>query len=320
MTEAVSAAIGTGGRGAGRVRGRTGAWMRGQGFWLALMSPVLLFLIVTQFWPLVDTSRISVFDYQPTRSPDSTFVGVQNYVDLFLNDRRFWIITRNSFLWMLGSTAVQVVVGTAGALVLNMNLRLRGLWRGLMMVPWVTPVVVVAIIWRWMFDGGENGLVNYYLGQAGLLSDPLVWLSSDVWVWPVVLLASTWKGTPFVILLVLAGLQSLPGELIESARVDGAGAFKRFRYVVLPHLRPTLAVTTLIALVTVWFKFELIWALTTGGPAFATTILPIYVFTQAFRDFNFGMAGAVATIAMLTLLTVVGVLGLLTRLRKEGSS
>ena len=295
-------------------------WFRRQGFWLALMMPVLVFLIGAQFWPLFDTFRISLFNYQPTRSPDSTFVGVQNYVDLFLNVRKFWIITRNSFVWMVGSTLVQMVLGTAAALVLNQNIRLRGMWRGLMMVPWVTPVVVVAIIWRWLFDGGNNGLVNYYLGKAGIIDDPIVWLASDTWVWHVVLLASTWKGTPFVILLVLAGLQSLPGELVESARVDGANAVQRFRYVTLPHLAPILAVTGLIALVTVWFKFELIWALTTGGPAFATTILPIYVFTQAFRDFNFGMAGAVATIALAMLLFVVGILVVAARLRRGKTS
>lgn len=317
MTQVTQAVGSTGLPAPERRRPRARKWFRDQGFWVLLMAPVLVFLLASQFWPLIDTTRISVFDYQPTRSPDSTFIGLQNYVDLFMNDRRFWTITRNSFLWMIGSTVSQMVLGTAGALILNMNIRFRGLWRGLMMVPWVTPVVVVAIIWRWMFDGGSNGIVNYYLEGAGVIEEPLVWLSSNIGAWLVLLLASLWKGTPFVILLVLAGLQSLSSELTESARVDGAGAVQRFRYVILPHLRPTLVVTSLIALVTVWFKFELIWALTTGGPSFATTILPIYVFTQAFRDFNFGMAGAVATIAMLMLLVVVGILAAMSRVRKE---
>jgi multiple sugar transport system permease protein len=304
------------GRAPERPPARGARWFQRQGFWLLLMLPALAFLVVSQFYPLLDTARVSLFDDRPTRPGPAEFVGLDNYVELLTEDRRFWTIVRSSFIWMIGSTLLQMVLGTAAAMVLNLNLRLRALWRGLLMVPWVTPVVVVAIIWRWMFDGRPGGLINFYLERAGAIDDPIVWLASDTWVWPVLLLASTWKGLPFVALIVLAALQSVPKDVLEAAEVDGANRVQRFRYVTLPHLRPTLFVTGLIALVTVWFKFELIWALTKGGPGFATSILPTYVYQQAFRDFDFGMGGAVATIAMVLLLLFVGLYALLFRQRR----
>jgi multiple sugar transport system permease protein len=281
------------------------------------MAPVLVFLAAAQFYPLLETVRLGFTNHRATAPGETRFVGLDNYTTLLTEDPRFWPIVRNSFVWVLLSVALQLVIGTLAALVLNMNLRLRALWRGLLMVPWVTPVVVVAIIWRWLFDGGDSGLVNYYLGRAGLVDDPIVFLSSDFWVWPVLLLASTWKGVPFVTLLVLASLQSIPREIVESAQVDGANKLQRFRYVTVPHIRPTLFVTGMISLVTTWFKFEIIWALTNGGPGFATSILPTYVYTWAFERFDFGMAGAVATIAMVIVLTLAAAYALILREKED---
>ena len=297
--------------------GRWTRWYNSRGFWLLLMAPVLIFLAAAQFYPLMETVRLGMTNSKATAPGQSGFVGLQNYTTLLTADPRFWEIVRNSFVWVLLSVALQLIVGTLGALVLNMNLRLRALWRGLLMVPWVTPVVVVAVIWRWMFDGGSGGLVNYYLERLGVIDDPIVFLSSDVWVWPVLLLASTWKGVPFVTLLVLAALQSIPGEVVESAQMDGANKLQRLRYVTLPHLRPTLFVTGMISLVTTWFKFEIIWALTNGGPGFATSILPTYVYTWAFERFDFGMAGAVATIAMVVVLALAAAYALILREKEE---
>jgi multiple sugar transport system permease protein len=279
-----------------------------------LISPVLLYLLAAQFYPLVETIRLSVFDHRPTHPGPQTFVGVDNYVELLTEDRRFWGIVRNSFLWVLGSTALQIIFGTALALVLNQSLRLRGLWRGLMLVPWVMPVVVVAIIWRWIFDG-QHGLANYYLTAVGILDEPIVWLGSEFWVWPVLLLASAWVGTPFIALMVLAALQGIPPDILEAAHVDGTNRRQRLAYIIVPMLKPTLFVAGLIAIIVTWFKFELIWALTSGGPGFATSILPTYVYTQAFQRFDFGMAGAVATTAMVLVLIVAGLYARLLRER-----
>ncbi|WP_420113301.1 carbohydrate ABC transporter permease [Pseudactinotalea sp.] len=292
-------------------------WYSDKGYWLALMAPVLIFLLAAQFYPLLETIRIGFTNETATAPGETEWVGFDNYSQLLREDPRFWQIFRNSIFWVLGSVVLQLVLGTLAALVLNLSLRLRALWRGLLMVPWVTPVVVVAIIWRWLFQGGESGLINHYLGRVGIIDDPIVFLASDVWVWPVLLLASTWKGLPFAALLILAALQSLPKEVQESAAMDGANAIQRFWHVTLPHLQPTLFVTGMTSLVTTWFKFEIIWALTNGGPGFATSILPTYVYTFAFQRFQFGTAGSVATIAMVIVLVLAAIVALLFGERRQ---
>ncbi|NED98307.1 sugar ABC transporter permease [Phytoactinopolyspora alkaliphila] len=305
----------TGATPAGRP-GRGRRWLQKHGFWVLLMSPVLLYLLVAQFYPLVETVRLSVFDHRPTSPEPQSFTGLDNYRELFTEDRNFWRVVRNSFLWVLGSTGLQLIVGTTIALVLNQRLRLRGLWRGLMLIPWVMPVIVVAIIWRWIFDG-QHGLANHYLTQIGLLDEPIVWLGSEIWVWPVLLLTATWMGSPFIALMVLAALQGISRDVLEAAAVDGTTARQRLFHVILPMIRPTLFVAGMIAVVLTWFKFEVIWALTNGGPGFATSILPTYVYTQAFQRFDFGMAGAVAATAMAIVLVVAGILAKLFGPRKD---
>ncbi|QVQ52222.1 sugar ABC transporter permease [Spiractinospora alimapuensis] len=300
-------------RGGAGVRFRR--WFHQRGFWLMLMAPVLLYLLLAQYYPLSETVRLSFFDHRLTSPEPQRFTGLDNYRQLFFEDRVFWSIVGNSLIWVLGSTGLQLATGTLFAVVLNQSVRLRGLWRGLLMVPWVMPVVVVAIVWRWIFDG-EFGLANHYLLQAGILSEPVVWLGSETWVWVVLLLAGVWMGTPFVTLLVLAALQGIPDAVLEAADVDGASRWQRFWFVILPMLRPTLFIAGMIALVVTWFKFELIWALTNGGPGFATSILPTYVYSRAFQDFDFGLAGAVATTAMVIVVLVAGlVAGLFARRR-----
>ena len=274
------------------------------------MAPVLIYLTAAQMYPLLETVRLGFTDTRATNPDSGAFVGLANYQQLLTEDPRFWGIVRNSVFWVLSSVVLQIGLGTIAAIVLNLNLRLRALWRGLLMVPWVTPVVVVAIIWRWLFDG-QSGIVNHYLERVGVIDDPIVFLASEFWVWPVLLLASTWKGVPFATLLILAALQSLPTELTEAGQVDGAGPIRRFWHITLPHLRPTLFVTAMTSLVTTWFKFEIIWALTNGGPGFATSILPTYVYAVAFQSFEFGRAGAVATLAMVMVLVIAGFVALL---------
>lgn len=294
----------------GKVRLRS--WYDKTGFWLLLLLPVLITLAVFQFYPLLETLRMG-WTNEGARTVDPGFVGAQNFERLLTEDPHFWGIVRNSFIWVFTSVILQLVIGTLAALVLNSRIRLRSVWRGLLMVPWVTPTVVVGVIWRWIFEGSNSGLANFFLTRLGVFDQPTVFLASDFWVWPVLLFASTWKGVPFVTLLVLAALQVVPKDLHESAAVDGAGPVKRFFHVTIPSIRGTLFTTGMISLVTTWFKFELIWALTNGGPGFATSILPTYVYTWAFNRLEYGMAGAVATLALVIIFVVAAMYALLFR-------
>jgi multiple sugar transport system permease protein len=274
------------------------------GFGYLLLAPVVLYIVLFQFYPLFETVRLSLFNYSLITGNAMTFVGLDNYVHLIAEDKNFWPIFKNSLVWVLGSTALQFAVAIPAALLLNAKIPSRGLWRGLIMVPWVSPVVIIGIIWKWIFDG-QYGLANHYLKALHLLSENIVWLGDEKWVWPALLLASTWKGFPYVTLMLLSGLQGISREMMEAALVDGARGWQRFRYVTLPLLRPIMYTTGLVSIVSSWTKFEMIWVLTNGGPGFATSILPTYLYTHAFQYFDLGMGAAIGTLSMLLVIVIV---------------
>jgi len=272
--------------------------------WALLAAPVAVYLLATQIYPLVDTVRLSLFRDRLAGGSTPRFVGLDNFKHLFADDPNFWPIVQHSLVWVLGATVLQMIAGVAAAFSLNQRIRSRGLWRGLFMAPWVTPVVVTAIVWRWIYDG-NFGLLNHYLRLLHLGDGSVVWLGDPRAVWPALLITATWKGMPFVALMILAGIQGIPKDVIEAAHVDGAGPWQQFRFVQLPMLKGVLYVTGLIAIVSSWFKFDMIWALTQGGPGYGTSILPTYVYSLGFEQFDFGDAAAVATLAMVLVLVVV---------------
>lgn len=274
------------------------------GFGYLLLAPVVLYIVLFQFYPLFETVRLSLFNYSLITGNAMTFVGLDNYVHLIAEDKNFWPIFKNSLVWVLGSTALQFAVAIPAALILNARIPSRGLWRGLIMVPWVSPVVIIGIIWKWIFDG-QYGLANHYLKAFHLLSENIVWLGDERWVWPALLLTSAWKGFPYVALMLLSGLQGISREMMEAALVDGARGWQRFRYVTLPLLRPIMYTTGLVSIVSSWTKFEMIWVLTNGGPGFATSILPTYLYTHAFQYFDLGMGAAIGTLSMLLVILIV---------------
>ena len=285
------------------------------GFGYILLTPVVLYIVFFQFYPLFETVRLSLYDYSLVSGRGMSFVGFKNYAELIVHDDNFWPIFLNSVVWVLGATLLQFLIALPAAMILNARIPLRGMWRGLMMVPWVSPVVIIGVIWKWIYDG-QFGLANYYLKMLGLIKENIVWLGDANWVWPALLLTSAWKGFPYVALMALSGLQGIPRELLEAATVDGATGWQRFRHVVLPLLRPILFVTGLVSIVSTWTKFEMIWVLTGGGPGYETSILPTYLYTQAFRFFNLGLGSAVGTLSMLF---VVGIVVVYARMFKSDS-
>lgn len=263
-----------------------------------LIMPTLLYLLIFQLYPLMESIRLSFTDLSFLRPNSGGYVGLQNYHTLLTADPVFWKIFVNSLIWVLGSTVLQFMVAIPVALVLNAKLPFRPLWRGLLMVPWVTPMVVMGLIWKWIYDG-DYGLLNYYLNTK------IVWLGNQSTVWPALLFSSMWKGFPYVTLMLLAGLQGISGELYEAAYVDGCNGLKRFFHITIPLLMPVIFVTGLICIVVSWTKFEMIWVLTAGGPGYATSVLPTYIYTNAFQFFNLGMGSAVAVISTLFVLVIV---------------
>ncbi|MEN6315671.1 MAG: sugar ABC transporter permease [Clostridiaceae bacterium] len=260
--------------------------------------PTLLYLLIFQFYPLLESIRLSFTDLSFLRPGSGKFVGLANFKDLLFNDPNFWRIVKNSFGWVLGSTIFQYFIAIPAAMVLNGRLVARPLWRGLLMIPWVTPTVIMGVIFKAIFDG-DYGLVNYYLNTN------IVWLGNASTVWPTLLLTSVWKGFPYATLMMLAGLQGIPKDIYEAAFVDGCSKLKQFFKITIPLLMPVLLTSSLVSIVISWTKFELIWVLTAGGPGTTTSILPTYVYTKAFINFDMGSGSAVAVISMLFMMVFI---------------
>src|SRR5690625_265808 len=263
-----------------------------------LVLPTLIYLAIFQLYPLIESIRLSFTDLNYLKPGSGSFVGLKNYKELLFHDSNLMGIIGNSFMWVILSSSLKYLIVIPVAVILNQKLKFRSLWRGIIMVPWVIPVVIMGLIWKWILDG-DYGLLNFYLGTD------IVWFGQSTTAWASLLLASLWSGFPFATIMVLSGLQTIPQELIEASYVDGSGKFKSFFKITLPLLLPILAVSTMISIVMTWTKFEVIWVLTAGGPGLDTSILPTYIYTKAFREFDMGLGSAVAVISMVVMVIFI---------------
>jgi multiple sugar transport system permease protein len=279
---------------------------------LLLPAAVVVFGVV--LYPIVRTAIVSFFEVNSAAPVTTPFVGLQNYRDM-VHDEKF----RNSVVNTVYFTGVSVpagmAIGLGIALLLNQPLRFRSLLRTMYFLPVVTPFVVVAIIWKWLYNG-DFGLFNYYLLKTHLIHDPLLWLSDKNLAMPAVILMTIWTSVGFSMVVYLAGLQSIPEELYEAARVDGAGPFARFRHITLPMLRPTTLFLLVIGIIGSFQVFTQIFVMTNGGPVDRTTTMVFYIYQSAFKFYEMGYAStlAFALFAMLLVFTALQ----LRLYRKEG--
>ena len=226
------------------------------------------------------------------------FVGLDNFLRAFQDPNMYaslWTTVRFTFFVVL----LHFVIGISLALLLNREIRGRTFFRALLVMPWLFPEVVIANLWKWIFNA-SSGLLNSFLQQVGLISGPMSWLGSMDWAMPCVIMVCVWKGYPLVMIQMLAGLQSISRDLYEAATIDGAGKWQSFRYVTLPGLRPTMVVTLILDTVW-WFKhLTMIWILTNGGPVTATNTISVEIYKQAFEYKNaYGYSAALAVIVFL---------------------
>jgi multiple sugar transport system permease protein len=266
---------------------------------ILLIAPTLLIFALVIAYPLVYAIYLSFFSiYTPTLQGE--FVGLENYRAM-LSSPVFWAALWTNIVWTVGTLTLQIVIGVAMALLLNLNFYFRSLARSLVLFPYFVSTVVAVLVWRWMFND-VYGILNRGLLVSGLSDMPLDWLGSMPNAMISVILVGAWKYFPFVVIAVLARLQTIPPELYEAARIDGAGAWSRFWDVTLPQLREVLLV--LVLLRTIWdFKeFDLIYLLTGGGPVTSTQTLPLLVYKQAFGMNAMGTASTYAIGIMVVLL------------------
>lgn len=252
-------------------------------------------------YPILDGVRMSFLDFKLTAPGQTPFIGVDNYVRLF-NDPIFWAAAKNTVIWTVANLVAQMILGTALALFLNERLFARGLFRSVALIPWIVPSVVAVLIWQYMYDP-STGLVNSLLFRLGLIDHYIPWLGQTNTAMPAVIAESVWKGTPFVMIIILAALQGIPRDLYEAAAVDGAGSIQRFRYIVFPLIRRSFFLAAILTIVFTVNNFNAIWIMTQGGPIHSTEILFTYAYKIAFQRFDFGEAAALSVILFLVLLS-----------------
>jgi len=265
------------------------------------LLPSLVFLAAFTYLPLALAAGLSLTRWN-VLTPEPAFVGLENYTTLAA-DPLFWLVLRNNLLYALGTIPPTMALALAAALLVNQPLgRLRAVYRVGLFYPTMIPMVAAAMLWVWLLNPGI-GLVNHYLGALGL---PRVeWLYDRHWALPGIIVMSIWKHFGYFMLIFLAGLQSIPGELHEAAALEGASAWRRLRHVTLPLLGPALLFVIVVALISSFQVFDQVYVMTQGGPANQTNVLIFYIWQHAFRFWDLGMGAALTTVFVAGLLLTV---------------
>jgi multiple sugar transport system permease protein len=262
-------------------------------FGYLLVGPLVLWLVITIMIPLLYAIYVGFTD-AGIIGTEADFIGVENYATAF-GDAEFRSAFGRSLIWAVGGAVVQTVLAFATALALNQAFRGRRFARTWIILSWIIPTIVIAILWRWMLNA-SYGVVNFFVTTLGISHAPIDFLGSPKWALPTVIMINAWRWFPFLALLILAGLQSIPAELYEAAKVDGANATQRFFSITMPQLQPVLYVVGLIGTLWAFQIFDVIWLLTQGGPSRATQTLPVLIYDRALNGFAMGEASAISVV------------------------
>lgn len=280
-----------------------------------LILPAVLIVACVVFVPVINAISMSFQSYDLRRPNAIGFIGLENYINAF-KDPIFIKSLGKTLLWVIFGVGFQFVFGFALALLLNKNFRGRGVARALSLIPWVTPGVLIGLMWRWIYDG-NYGVLNDLLMKIGLIQDPIPWLSQITTSFPGVIITIVWQGIPFFALMLMAGLQGIPSQLYEAADIDGASTLQKFFRITLPSMKNVIYVTTLLRIIWVTNSVDVIFSMTEGGPAYSSMTLSVYVYSKA-NVLNMGYASAMAIILTL-LLSFVAVPYLRTMFKDEKS-
>lgn len=266
----------------------------------AFAAAATAYLVLFTGVPLFKGLDLSFTDTRLLNPEGGNYIGLENYQAL-LTSSAFLKSVLTTLIYTAGTVILSLTLGTTAAIVINRAFPGRTLARAILTFPWAVPTVAVVLVFRWIYNDA-NGVANKVTGALGLGSPG--WLTDPDFGMISVLIATVWKVTPFVMLVVLAALQSIPDELYEATRVDGADALSTFKSIVLPSLMPTLRVVALLMTIWSFRRFEIIWLLTGGGPADATNTIVINVYRQAFSNSQLGLAAAVGMLGLVLSLAV----------------
>ena len=270
-----------------------------------LLLPAAIVVFGVILYPILRTILISFFQVNSAVAVETPFVGLQNYINI-INNPEFWATILRTLYFTIGSTALELVFGLALALLLNAPLRMRWLFRAIVVLPWALPTVVNGAMWRGVLNA-QYGSLNALLTQLHIIPTYHSWLGTPWSALNMLILADVWKTTPLVAFFLLTGLQGIPSEIYESAKVDGASAWRGFTAITLPLLIPSVSVVLILRTIDAFKVFDLVYVLTGGGPANGTQTIAFFTYEQAFSDqaFGYGSALAVVIVACILVLSAI---------------
>ncbi len=266
--------------------------------WL-FMLPVLLALLGMYTYPLIRSVIMSFQKYSLLAMNDIKFNGLDNYKKLFGESDTLKIL-RNTLIYVVASVGVQFLAGMTLALALRKKFRGRGAYQAVVFLPWALSGFVIGLMYRWCFNG-EYGVVNELLMSFGIIDEAIAWLGTPGYSLTVVILAMIWMGIPFFAIMYLAALQSIPMDIYEAAELDGCAGIKRFFYITVPYIKPTIITTLLLRTIWIFNSFDLVMVITNGGPANTSQTLASYMYSKAFASYDFGFAAALGVVLMIAL-------------------
>ena len=284
--------------------------------WL-LLAPALLLLLLVYAYPILRSLWLSFYSQNLGTELMPLFAGLDNYRRMAI-DGRFWQSLANTGIFTLVSVTLELVLGLGVAMVLNQSFRGRGLVRTIALLPWALPTALIATTWTWIFND-QFGVWNDLLQKLGLIQTGVNWLGDPNWAIWTVIAADVWKTTPFIAILLLAGLQSIPPDLYEAHALDGASPNQSFVQITLPLLLPQIVIAGLFRFAQAFGIFDLVQVMTGGGPGGATETVSLYIYATIMRylDFGYGAALVVITFVVLSLAVLLAVWGL-SKLRMGG--
>ncbi|HSU93914.1 MAG TPA: sugar ABC transporter permease [Gemmatimonadaceae bacterium] len=284
-----------------QIAAKTPEWRAGRAGWL-FIAPAITLIVVFFFLPVGASLLLSItdFDLYAVANPSNVrIVGTRNYTDLLQNPT-FWLALKNTFYFALIGGPLTVATSLGAALLVNAKVvRFKTFFRTVYFLPFVTTLVAVAIVWRYLYHP-QYGFLNYALGAVGI--HPIDWLGDPHWAMPAIILLAVWKNFGYNMLIFIAGLQSVPGDLYEAAALDGAGAVRQFWHVTLPNLAPTFFFVGVVTMIGYFQLFAEPYVMTTGGPLGATTSLVLFMYEEGFRWWRLGVAASIAFLLFLIIL------------------
>jgi len=264
---------------------------------LKLLLPVLIPVIILSVFPILRGIYLGFTDYR--LGTDINFNFLDNYYYM-LQDRYFWRSFIVGFIWTLSVTAGQIIFGLGLALLLNEKFRFNSLTRILILIPWAMPPVIRGIMWRFIYDT-DAGVLNYLFINSGIIDNPINWLNSFTYTIPAIIIVGLWGEMPKAAIFLLAGLKTIPKDLYESAKLDGANSWQEFKQITIPMLKPILAATVSLSFMWNFNTFGLVWVLTQGGPGGMTRLPMLAAYEEAFRYGNVGYAAAIGNVMIIAI-------------------